>query len=422
LIGAGCSGDPAPRSNGAAAQDGAAGARGEAGGDDALDATSSGGGGSGADAQGDDSGAWVAEAGGDGTASVDGGAGGDGGLAGRCGSVQLGPTRATHDAILVDVDGDGRLDVVTAETDGHTAVFRQTAPRVFADPDVYPVGNLYEYAAAAADLNEDGVVDFAASDGYGSVGLLLSGDGGARAASTISVGKSNILQNIVLPDLDGDHHREIVVPLYESGTLGIWWATGPAAFQPEVERGVCNEPTQVAVIDANEDKKPDLVVGCYSGSSQLLLNNGDRTFTSSFFFSTSSTEALATGDVNGDGHVDVVVADRTFKQVIVLLGDGKGTFSQPTGLVASTQTEPVSAVLGDFDHDGKVDLVVGHLDDPRVFFYRGTGDGHFQDGQPMATPWTAINLGAGDVDRDGIDDLIVTDWGQGATVYFGPCP
>jgi hypothetical protein len=346
--------------------------------------------------------------------------------------VRLGPTRNTYDAIVVDANGDGRLDIVTAENDGHTAVFRQTAPRVFADPDVVDVPGFYEEAVAAADLNEDGVLDFAASESYGEVALLLSGDGGVRTPTILPGPSQAFLHDIAIADFDGDHHLDIAVPVYDTGSLGLFWATGPGTFPARADQPLCiphpgAAPDRLAVIDANEDQQPDLVVACNGGESWLLLNArgdaGARRFTLSPLSAASiSAEALATGDVNHDGHVDIVLPDNTLKRVVVLLGDGHGNFAQPTGTIATTQAAPVSAALGDFDHDGKVDLVLGLTDDPHFFFYAGTGDGHFQPGQSMATPWTAIKIHAGDVDGDGFDDVVVTNWGEGATVYFGPCP
>lgn len=135
-------------------------------------------------------------------------------------------------------------------------------------------------------------------------------------------------------------------------------------------------------------------------------------------------DALATGDVNNDGHVDIVIADIDYKRVVVLLGDGQGGFSQPTGLVTLTGTNPWSAALGDFDHDGKLDLVLGHRDDRQVLLYVGTGDGHFQTGEPKAIPIpkAAVSMTAGDIDGDGYDDSVATSADKGLTLVFGPCP
>jgi hypothetical protein len=343
--------------------------------------------------------------------------------AGRCASVYLGASEPTHDAIVADVDGDGRLDVVTALVTGQTGVFRQTAPRSFADPDVYGLSNLYEDKLAAADLNEDGVVDLAAADGYARVGLLLSGPGGFTPVVYSGTQQAE-LQDIAIADLDGDGYLDIAVPVYDLGTLGIMWASGPAAFLPRIDQAVCREPIRVAVVDANEDHRPDLVVGCYGAASGLLINNGGRSFTASTFYNTFGAAAMATGDLNNDGHTDIVFADQVVKELIVMLGDGKGGFSQPTGLITAIQANLASAAMGDFDHDGNQDLALGYISDPRILLYFGTGDGHFRTGQPTPVPitWTAINLAVADVDGDGYDDLVAPDWGKGASVVFGPCP
>ncbi|HVY41017.1 MAG TPA: VCBS repeat-containing protein, partial [Polyangia bacterium] len=351
-----------------------------------------------------------------------GGAGGLGG-AGRCQAVRLGPMRSTNNAIIADVDGDDRPDVVTAEVNGQTAVFRQVAPRAFADPDVYVMGTLYEKAIVATDLNEDGSVDFAASDQYGSVGLLLSNTAGARTFSMVNGSVQAGLDDIVTADFDGDGHLDIAIPPYDRGTLAMLWSTGPGTFLPWTEQAICREPTSLAVLDANEDGRPDLLVGCYDGPAQLLLGTNERKFTSTpGFFNILSTEAVAAADVNGDGHADLVIPDHTRKQLAIMLGDGTGQFSEPTGLIASTQTGPVSVAVADFDADGHPDVMVGRVDDPHMFFYQGNGDGHFQAARSLPIDWTAINLAAGDIDGDGVADLLVTNWARGATIYFGPCP
>lgn len=342
----------------------------------------------------------------------------------RCASVRLGATRATRDAILVDVDGDGRLDIVTAETDGHTAIFRQNGWRSFAAPLAYEIdapSGLYEEAVAAADLNEDGIVDFAAADGYGRVGLVLSGIGG-WTTTAITDPVSNDVPDIAVADFDGNGHLDIVTPLYDSTNVAFRWATGPAMFSPRANQPSCNQPDRLIAFDANEDKRPDLFVGCIGGASQVWINSGNRTFTTTTLYDTFKLETAAVGDLNHDGHADLVMPDVRFSRVIVELGDGKGGFSAPTGLETTTKANPQAAVLGDFDHDGNVDLLLGHASDLNVMFYAGTGDGHFQSGQAIPTSWNVITFAAADIDGDGIDDFVATNWGHGLTVYFGPCP
>jgi hypothetical protein len=342
----------------------------------------------------------------------------------RCTILQLGTGRQTEDGIIRDFDGDGRLDIITAEADSHTAVFRQTAPRTFADPDVYDFPNLYEFAVEVADLNEDGILDFAVSDGYGQTGLLISGPSGARTLTVMGTNLSTIHHDIAIADFDHDGHLDVVVPVYNSGMLGFYWANGPGTYLPRADQATGKEPIRFSVIDANEDGLPDLAVASFGAASQIHINNGDRTFTSTALYQTSASAGLATGDVNNDGHVDLVFPDSGYKRIVVLLGDGHGGFTQPTGLTTTTQTSPFSAALGDFNHDGNLDVVVGYRNYRQVLIYLGTGDGHFQSGQPTAIAVTqdVTSITAGDIDGDGYDDFVATNQDKGLTVVFGPCP
>jgi hypothetical protein len=327
------------------------------------------------------------------------------------------------DAYPVDVDGDGRLDIVTAEGDSHVAIFRQNGTRSFADPDVYDIPERFAgRAIAAGDLNEDGAVDLVASDDYARLELLLSGATGRFSVSEIKGSAQMMYSDVASGDFDGDGHRDIAFLQPDDDRVALLWASGPATFLPAVTVPTCNRPTRLLSIDANEDQRPDLVVACSGGSARLHLNSGGRSFSSSTFFTTRNVLAATSGDVNADGHVDIVMADATSMDVIVQLGDGHGAFSGPTGLLTATLPNPMSAALGDFDHDGVTDLVVGYLDSPWLLFYRGSGDGRFQSGQTIPTVWTPMNIYTADIDRDGVDDFVVGNWGNGISIYFGPCP
>jgi hypothetical protein len=343
----------------------------------------------------------------------------------RCASQQLGLGRASQDAIIVDVDGDGRLDLVTAEADSHLAIYRQTAARMFAEPDVYDwPSKMYGRAVAAADLNQDSVLDFAVADDAGHTGLLLSAAGGTRQATVLSIGLAVQQTDIAIADFDRDGHLDILVPGYEQEALGFWWGNGPGTFLPRADQTTCHTPAQVAVIDANEDGLSDLFVTCRDEASRIHINKGGRTFASTTLYQTAKVSAIATGDANRDGHVDLMFADATYKNVSILLGDGQGGFSQPTGLIAKTEGNPIRAASGDFDHDGNLDFVFGNLDDPKVSIYLGTGDGHFQTGQNKTVTLTrgALSLTAGDIDGDGYDDFVASQGRDGPMLVFGPCP
>jgi hypothetical protein len=147
-------------------------------------------------------------------------------------------------------------------------------------------------------------------------------------------------------------------------------------------------PSDVAVADFNGDGKLDLVTANGNQNSvSVLLGNGDGTFqTAHNFAAGNSAVSVAVGDFNGDGIPDLAVADNGLfgdngnfgngTTVSVLLGKGDGTFQPAQSFSAGN--EPISVAVGDFNGDGKQDLVVADQGGPFLSVLLGKGDGTFQ--------------------------------------------
>src|SRR5262249_5856339 len=145
----------------------------------------------------------------------------------------------------------------------------------------------------------------------------------------------------------------------------------------------------------------------------ILLGNGDSTFQPPTTVRTgklSSTDAVA-GDFNGDGRADLAVAGfdvfTSASEVSVLLGNGDGTF--PTPVQNAVGNGPAAIVAGDFNGDGRVDLAVANSLDSALSVLLGNGDGTFQPAQQYAVGLQPIAIVAGDFNGDGRIDLAVVD-------------
>jgi hypothetical protein len=177
--------------------------------------------------------------------------------------------------------------------------------------------------------------------------------------------------------------------------------SAPSAF------GAGTDPDSAAVGDFNGDGKLDLAVANEgSNNISILLGNGDGTFHAAADYGAGTDpDSVAVGDFRGDGKLDLVVANYYSNNVSILLGNGDGTFQAAVNYGVSA---PTSVAVGDFNGDGKLDLAVANVfSDVSVLL--GNGDGTFQAavnyGAGTEPAWAAV----GDFNGDGKLDLAVAN-------------
>ncbi|MGY2884569.1 Ca2+-binding RTX toxin-like protein [Bradyrhizobium sp. USDA 4524] len=164
--------------------------------------------------------------------------------------------------------------------------------------------------------------------------------------------------------------------------------------------------------DVNGDGHQDLVSENDTGGVAVALGNGDGTFGAPTVFPAGDAlNGITVGDVNNDTFADIIASNSNAGTVSILLGTGDGTFAAPITAAADVPF-PSDADLGDFDEDGYADLVLkGSL----LF---GNGDGTFQS--PVHLPTVNAFISAvGDLDHDGHLDIINSSFGTGVQVFLG---
>jgi hypothetical protein len=197
-------------------------------------------------------------------------------------------------------------------------------------------------------------------------------------------------------------------------------------------------PAFVVVGDVNGDHKPDLVTANnVVGTIEVLLGKGDGSLGTPTSYATGSPRsddcsypagpsAVALADVDGDGKLDVVAANRYAGTVSVMLGKGDGTFPDhvdyPAGGIregyCSKAVGPVSVALGDLDRDGHLDMVTANQGGDTASVLLGKGDGTFAVKVDYATGSGPSAVVLGDLNRDGNLDLVVVET-TSLSVMFG---
>ncbi|MBZ5656962.1 MAG: FG-GAP-like repeat-containing protein [Acidobacteriia bacterium] len=204
--------------------------------------------------------------------------------------------------------------------------------------------------------------------------------------------------------------------------VAVLLGLGTGKFKPAVfySLGDTSGSGDLKVADINGDGKPDLVVSDSDGNFSVLLGKGNGTFGTAIVTQvpaesgTLGPAAIAIGDFNGDGRLDVALTNYVGSTVEILLGNGDGTFqaAQPT----SSLSYPQGIVAGDFNKDGKIDLAVASgVNGGEAAIFLGNGNGTFAS--PSIVTYIPAGYGGGtspsniktaDVNGDGTLDLLVT--------------
>lgn len=332
--------------------------------------------------------------------------------------------------VAEDLNGDGMLDLAVAA--GDVSVLQNLGAGVFAPAVSYPVGPAFN-GVTAGDLNGDGAIDLAAallgseSSEYGVRELFNQGDG--TFLTPLRSATDYRPTSAQTADLDGDGDADLVVAevefdwLTRTGTasVGVMLNEGDGHFstpiqysQHELEGAPSEAPFALGDLDA--DGLPDLIVGRWEvGSVGVFFNQGNGLFSAptDYQAAATATDSITTGDMNGDGPLDIVLTEYP-NQVRVLLNQGDGAFISAPPLAVPS---PRATALSDFNGDGNADLVVlggGY----KLNVLLGHGDGTFALPVEYTLEFGPVSVAAADLDADGKPDFAVAGT-QGMIAYFG---
>ena len=330
------------------------------------------------------------------------------------------------DVALGDLDGDGDKDAFVANYGAPCLVYLNNGKGKFTA--YASVGDAKSRGVALGDLDKDGDLDaYVANDGADKVFL---NDGEANFTATAQALGTFNSRRVALGDLDGDKDLDAFVVNADNQPCKVWLNDGKAKFSTNGQSLGDSSCFGVALGDFDADGDLDAYVAVkYNvagnpGANLVYLNNGAALFYDSGQTLGASTSAdAATADLDGDGALDVFVANTdVIRPNIVYLNQpsGAGIFVHTAQALGSGTTHAVA--LGDLDGDAKPDAFTANANGCKV--YLGQGGGTFADSGQTLGKLNGYGAALGDLDGDGDLDAFVANFQdtngnpQPAKVYF----
>ena len=284
-----------------------------------------------------------------------------------------------------DLNGDAVDDfaVVNRETD-LVSVFLNYGDGVMAPSIDYPVGSGGPVDVALGDVNNDGIIDLLVGNKNGnSVSLLLGMGGGVFGPSSVT-SVPVAVHSVALADFDLDGNLDVLIGKAAADTetdLILLFGDGLGSFDLPVELSIDEQwgPYDVTVGDVNNDGVPDIGATEFDSVEMILIGLGDGSFDETvFFYWCSYPNSPLLFDVNGDSFDDFIIPLNTESggtNIIVSESFGDGTFGVgiSDSFAGDLGNRPNSVTAGDFDRDGFVDLVVSNDGDRTLSVLKGNG-------------------------------------------------
>jgi hypothetical protein len=240
-------------------------------------------------------------------------------------------------------------------------------------------------AVAVGDFNGDGIPDLVTAGWFThNLYVLLGRKDGTFAKGQSVSDAADFPRKLVVGDFNNDGKLDVAIA-DEGGSVDVLLGNGDGTFQPALRSGAGNAVEYIAVGDFNHDGKLDIAAVAFGLTQvQVMLGKGDGTFRKPINYSTSlpfSVDSVAVADFNGDGNLDLAVTNSGTEQapgnsVSVFFGKGDGGFGSPKEFTVGEM--PFSITAADFNGDGKIDLAIANLVDGTASVLLNKGNGEFR--------------------------------------------
>jgi VCBS repeat protein len=340
--------------------------------------------------------------------------------------------------LVADFNKDGHVDLVATArlVDNALHIWLGDGKGMF-NP-VEPAWTDIGYAAlATGDINDDGSLDIVGASHFGGVQTLLNDGSGKFSENTVR--KEDGYVGAQLADLNEDGHLDLILLGFRQAGVEVYLGDGTGNWRlqktlPDPPPGRTLPGRTVVVSDLNHDRHLDLVVAFQRWGIYIYYGDGTGGFTGGpvdFYSATREFESVAVGDVNKDGHPDIVINGTQSPEgqpngPDAYLGDGRGGWTPSSAGLKALKFASAGIALGDLDGDGSVDIIAAGNDSGMfpsgygLFWFRGDGKGGWrlvrESGLPVSGLSSPHSITLADLDNDRIPEIIVLSGGVGGSI------
>jgi len=354
-------------------------------------------------------------------------------------AIYQGFDRSSVVVVAADVNGNGLLDLITANRQFNTLTVRTNdGLGNFMFSAELSVGPPFASASSpsalvAADLRRNGFPDLVCSDSQANTLVVFHNDGHGNfpgAALRLPVGSGPL--SLVAADVNGDGLLDLISANAADNTLSVLLNQGDGTFAPGPGSPlpVGGQPRSVMAADLNGDGFVDLISANQADNTlTILLNDGQGNFSPSPNRSpvlvdsiySNGVVAVAVGDLSGSGAPWLVAANAAYGTLTVLQNDGNGgVLPWPSLAVGSG---PVSIAVRDLNGDGAPDLICANQNDNTLTVLTNDGAGNFVLASTLPVGSRPTSVIAADLDGNHTTDLVVANAGDDSlTIIRGRVP
>ncbi len=328
-------------------------------------------------------------------------------------------------AAIGDFNGDNRLDIAVANYGSDSiGIYLGYDDGSFATVIAYAIGSgSGPYSLAVGHFYNDKTLDIAVSNSNNDTVVVLRGLGNGdfvnKEIHSLNTGSNPL--SIAVGYFDNNNRLDIVVVNNDNNNIDVLIRSirNPFAIQTLYSTGNYSQPFNVATGDLNNDNQLDIIVANSDSSNVgVLLGYGNGSFEYQMTFTTgiyTVPYSVALGDFNSDNRLDVAVANSQINNVGVFLGLGNGSLATQTTYSMGNGSLPHSVAVGDFNNDHRLDIVVANRGTDNIGVLLGHGNGTFEVPKMYSTgnQSSPIMVAVGDLNKDNMLDIVVANLNTG---------